>query len=216
MPEEKENGGTDMKNYEAADIINIALVGRGGEGKTTMIETMLNNAGLTDRIGKVEDGNTVTDFDPEEIERGFSIMSALAPIEWKGKKINFIDAPGKFDFIGETTEAYYLADCALIFTSSISGVGVGSEKAYKYLKKHNKPMAVVINGIDKDNANFTSAFDDVKVKFGTPATVMQLPMMKGEKLYGYVDIFAGKAYEYTENAGLKEVPIPEELEADFE
>ncbi len=205
-----------MKNYEAADIINIALVGHGGEGKTTMIEAMLHNAGLTDRIGKVEDGNTVTDFDPEEIERGFSIMSALAPVEWEGKKINFIDAPGRFDFVGETTQAYHLADSALIFASAISGVGVGSEKAYKYCKKNGKPMAVVINGLDKDHANFEKAFDDVKEKFGAAATVMQIPIMNGDKITGFVDVLKGKAYTYADKGALNTIEIPADLEAEYE
>ena len=205
-----------MKNYEAADIINIALVGHGGEGKTTMIEAMLNDAGLTDRIGKVEDGNTVTDFDQEEIERGFSIMTALAPIEWKGKKINFIDAPGRFDFVGETTQAYYLADSALIFVNAITGVGVGSEKAYKYCIKHNKPMAVVVNQLDKEHANFAKAFEDIKEKFGAAATAMQIPLMNGEKLKGYIDVLKGKAYEYGDKAALNEVDIPSDLQSLFE
>ena len=205
-----------MKNYEAADIINIALVGHGGEGKTTMIEAMLNDAGLTDRIGKVEDGNTVTDFDQEEIERGFSIMTALAPVEWKGKKINFIDAPGRFDFVGETTQAYYLADSALIFVNAITGVGVGSEKAYKYCIKHNKPMAVVVNQLDKEHANFAKAFEDIKEKFGAAATAMQIPLMNGEKLKGYIDVLKGKAYEYGDKAALNEVDIPSDLQSLFE
>lgn len=205
-----------MKNYEAADIINIALVGHGGEGKTTMIEAMLNDAGLTDRIGKVEDGNTVTDFDPEEVERGFSIMTALAPIEWKGKKLNFIDAPGRFDFVGETTQAYYLADCALIFANAMSGLGVGSEKAFKYCKKHGKPMAIVVNALDKEHSNFEKAYDDVKEKLGAAVTAMQIPIMNGEKLTGYVDVLKGKAYEYGDKAALKEVAIPGDLEEFYE
>ena len=127
-----------MKVYDAAHIKNIAVVGHGGDGKTTLVEAFLYNSGAIERRGKVEDGNTTTDYDPEEAKRGISLTTAMAPVEWKGTKLNFIDAPGFFDFVGETTQAYHMADCALILANAFSGVSVGAEKAYKFCKKAGK------------------------------------------------------------------------------
>lgn len=202
-----------MKVYDAAHIKNIAVVGHGGDGKTTLVEAMLFNAGAIERRGKVEDGNTVTDYDPEEAKRNISLTTAMAPIEWKGSKINFIDAPGFFDFVGETTQAYYLADSALILVSALSGVGVGAEKAYKFCKKAGKPMAFLVNQMDKENANFNEVLDDLKAKFGQAITPLQIPIMKGASFAGYVDVVEQKAYEFgAKPADLKPVDIPGDLE----
>ena len=124
-----------MKIYDAAHIKNIAIVGHGSEGKTTLTETMLFNAKAIDRRGRVEDGNTTTDYDPEETRRGISISSALAPFEWGGYKLTLIDVPGYFDFVGEQTQGYILGDSALILVNGFSGVAVGAEKAFKACKK---------------------------------------------------------------------------------
>ena len=123
-----------MKVYDAASIRNIAVVGHGGDGKTTLIETFLFDSGALDRKGRVEDGNTTTDFDPEEIKRGFSLTTAMAPVEWKNQKFNFIDTPGYFDFVGEVTQAYALADSALIVSSAAARLEVGAEKAFSASK----------------------------------------------------------------------------------
>jgi len=162
---------------------------------------MLYNAGVTDRRGKVEDGNTVTDFDPEETKRHISLTAALAPVEWKNTKINFIDAPGFFDFVGETTQAYYLADSALILANAFSGVGVGAEKAYKYCKKAGKPMAVLINQIDKEHSDFNKVLAELQDKFGQGITPMQLPIMDGTnfKVSRTADKFAGETLTRSDN-----------------
>ena len=202
-----------MKVYNASQIRNIAVVGHGGDGKTTLVEAMLYNAGVTDRRGKVEDGNTVTDFDPEETKRHISLTAAMAPVEWKNTKINFIDAPGFFDFVGETTQAYYLADSALILANAFSGVGVGAEKAYKFCKKAGKPMAVLINQVDKEHSDFNKVLDELKEKMGQAITPMQIPIMDGMNFKGYVDVIEGKAYEFgAKPADIKEVAVPADLE----
>ena len=198
-----------MQVYGSENIKNVAVVGHSGHGKTTLVEGMLFHSGATERIGKVEDGNTVTDFDPEEIKRKISISAAVAPVEWKGYKINLIDAPGFFDFEAEAVQAYYLADSALILASAASGIGVGSEKAYKYCKKHGKPMAFLINQIDKENADFEKVAQELKDKYGNAINVMQLPIMDGEKFKGIVDVLDMKAYEFSN--GLTKIEIPADL-----
>lgn len=204
-----------MKVYDAAHIKNIAVVGHGGDGKTTLVEALLANSGAIERRGKVEDGNTTTDFDPEEIKRGISLTTAIAPVEWKGFKINLIDAPGFFDFVGETTQAYYLADSALILANAFTGVGVGAEKAYRYCKKAGKPMAFAINQIDKEHSSFEKTVDKLKDMFGTPISVLQIPIMDGLTFKGYVDVVEGKAYEF-QAKGVKEIPVPDSVSVELD
>lgn len=177
-----------MKVYNADSIRNIAVVGHGGDGKTTLVEAMLFNAGATERRGRVEDGNTATDYDPEEIKRHISLTTALAPIEWKNTKVNLIDAPGFFDFVGETTQAYYMADSALVLVNAFSGVGVGAEKAFQYCKNAGKPMAILVNQMDKEHASFEKTLEQLREKLGAGVAPLQYPIMEGESLKGYVDI----------------------------
>ena len=162
-----------MKVYNADSIRNIAVVGHGGDGKTTLVEAMLFNAGATERRGRVEDGNTTTDYDPEETKRHISLTTALAPIEWKNTKLNLIDAPGFFDFVGETTQAYYMADAALVLVNAFSGVGVGAEKAFQYCKTAGKPMAILVNQIDKEHASFDKTVEQLREKLEALTRAMQ-------------------------------------------
>ena len=177
-----------MKEYTAKDIRNIGVFGHGGEGKTTLCEAMLFNAGLIDRLGKVENGTTTTDYDPEEIARGISINVALAPLEWKNTKINVIDAPGFFDFYGEVTAAMTLADSALIVISAVSGPVVGAEKAMAMCEKAHKARMVVINQLDRENANFEKVMGEISKKFGPSVVPIQLPIIEGGAFKGYVDV----------------------------
>ena len=177
-----------MKDYTAANIRNIGIFGHGGEGKTTLTEAMLFNAGLLERLGKVESGTTTTDYDPEEIKRTISINAALAPLEWKDTKINVIDAPGFFDFYGEVSAAMALADSALIVVGAVSGPVVGAEKAMAMCKKHDKPRMIVINQMDRENANFTKVMAEINEKFGPSVVPVQLPIMEGGQFVGYVDV----------------------------
>ncbi|MBQ3109262.1 MAG: elongation factor G, partial [Clostridia bacterium] len=179
-----------MKDYCAKNIRNIGVFGHGGEGKTTLTEAMLFNAGLVDRMGRVEDGTTVTDYDPEEKKRHISIGTAIAPMEWNDVKLNIIDAPGFFDFYGEVVEAMALADAALIVVGAVSGPVVGVEKAMDMCKKSDKARMMVINQMDRENANFDKVMEALNDKFGTSVVPIQLPIVEGGVFKGYVDLIA--------------------------
>ncbi len=202
-----------MKDYTAKDIRNIGVFGHGGEGKTTLTEAMLFDAGLLDRLGKVETGNTTTDFDPEETKRGISINAALAPFEWKGTKINIIDAPGFFDFYGEVTAAMTLCDSALIVVGAVSGPVVGAEKSMAMCQKLGKARMMVINQLDRENANFEKVMAAITEKFGPSVVPIQLPIIEGGVFKGYVDIvhMTGKLFD---GKGEKETEIPANLSAE--
>lgn len=200
-----------MKAYTAENIRNIGIFGHGGEGKTTLAEAMLFNAGLLDRMGRVEDGTTTTDYDPEEVKRTISISAAVAPFEWNGTKVNIIDAPGGFDFYGEVAEAMALADAALIVVGAVSGVTVGAEKSVAMCKKTSKPSMMVVNQMDRENANFDKVVAALTEKFGPSVVPIQLPIMEGGAFKGYVDLTTMTAYEFGAK-GEKEIPVPANLE----
>jgi elongation factor G len=204
-----------MKATAANQIQNIGVVGHGGEGKTTLVEAILFNAGLTDRIGKVEDGTTTTDYDPEETKRNISISAALAPIEWNSKKINFIDAPGYFDFYGEVVETLALADAALIVVGAVSGLVVGVEKMMDMTKKMKLPRMIVINQMDRENANFMNVFNQIKDKYGSSIVAIQLPIVEGGVFKGFCDIVSLKAMMF-DGKKYKEAEIPAGLKATAE
>ncbi len=193
-----------MKLYNPQDILNIAVVGHGGEGKTTLAEAMLFNAGAIERMGRVEDGNTTTDYDSEEAKRQFSINLSLAPIEWKNKKINLIDVPGYFDFVGETVAAYALCDSALIVMSPKDTVPVGAEKAYATCLEQGIPRGFLINQLDKENTDYFKTVVALQAKYGSVITVVEVPILDGAKLTGIVDLIGNKAYD---NDG-KQMDIP--------
>ena len=199
-----------MKNYTAANIRNIGVFGHGGEGKTTLTEAMLYNAGLLERIGKVENGSTTTDYDPEEVKRSISINAALAPFEWKDVKVNLIDAPGFFDFYGEVTAAMALADAALIVVGAVSGPVVGAEKAMQMCKKAGKARMMVINQMDRENANFDKVMAEVNEKFGPSVVPIQLPIVEKGAFIGYVDIVNMVARKF-DGKSEKEIPVPDAL-----
>ena len=199
-----------MKEYTAKDIRNIGVFGHGGEGKTTLTEAMLLNAGLLERLGKVENGTTTTDFDPEEIKRTISINAALAPLEWKNTKVNIIDAPGFFDFYGEVTAAMELADSALIVVGAVSGPVVGAEKAMAMSQKMGKARMMVINQLDRENASFEKTMAAINEKFGPSVVPIQLPIIEAGAFKGYVDIVHMTAKLF-DGKGEKEVDIPANL-----
>lgn len=184
-----------MKEYTAKDIRNIGIFGHGGVGKTTLTEAMLFDAGLSDRLGKVDNGTAVTDYDPEEVKRHISINMALAPFEWKGTKINVIDAPGFFDFYGEVASAMELADSALVLVSAVSGLEVGAEKAIAMCEKKKKPHMFVVDQLDRENADFDKAVASINEKY-SQAVPIQLPIMQGNKMVGYVNIVTMTARMY--------------------
>ncbi len=189
-------------------IRNIAVMGHGKCGKTTMTEAMLYNAKMTDRFGKVADGNTVTDSDPEEIKRGFSISTAVAPLEWKDMKYNVIDTPGFFDFAGGVKEGLRAADSALIVMSGRSGVSVGTEQVFKYAKQKDVPVMFFVNKIDDDRADYQKTLEEMKAAFGKAVTPFVYPIKEGDEFKGFVDIVDMTARRYN-GIYREEMAVPE-------
>ena len=161
-----------MKGYTGANIRNVALLGHGSCGKTTFLEAALLATGVISRIGKVEDGNTVSDYDKMEIEKQYSISLSIVPVEYNKTKINFLDTPGFFDFVGEVDSAMAAADAALILVDASAGIQVGTEKAWNSCKKYNMPKMFVITKTDKENVNVDQVIDDLKAKFGTAVVTL--------------------------------------------
>ena len=197
-----------MKDYSMSAIRNVAVMGHGKSGKTTMVEAMLYNAKATDRFGKVADGNTVTDCDPEEIKRGFSISTALAPLEWKDMKYNIIDTPGFFDFAGGVKEGIRAADSALVVLSGRSGVSVGTEQTFKYAKKRGIPVMFFVNKIDDDRADYQKTLEQMKAVFGKGVTPFVYPIKEDDEFKGFVDIVDMTARRY-DGIYRVEMPVPE-------
>ena len=156
-----------MKVYGSDKIRNVVLLGHGGDGKTTVAEAMAFASGVSKRFGKVTDGNTISDYDPEEIKRGFSISSSVIPVEWNGYKYNILDTPGYFDFVGESREAVAVADAGIIVVSGKSGTQVGTEQAWDLLEQHQTPRFIFVNGMDDPEANMENVLDSLKEKFGS-------------------------------------------------
>ena len=165
-----------MKGYTSETIRNVALVGHGGCGKTTFLESALLATGVIDRLGKVEDGNTVSDYDKMEIEKGFSINTSIVPVEWKDSKINFIDTPGYFDFIGEVNAALRASEAAVILVDAGAGIQVGTEQAWKACERYKMPRFIVINKRDKDEFDFYKTFNTLKAKFGETLIPFSWPL----------------------------------------
>ncbi|MBR5641571.1 MAG: elongation factor G [Firmicutes bacterium] len=161
-----------MKGYNTSNIRNIALLGHGGTGKTTFLESCLKETGVISRMGKVEDGNTVSDFDKMEIEKGYSISLSIVPVEYNKTKINFLDTPGVFDFVGEVDSALKAAEAAAIFVDASSGIQVGTEKAWASCQKAGVPRFFVINKTDKENVNLDEVISSLKDKFGTSVVTL--------------------------------------------
>jgi elongation factor G len=199
-------------SYELKDIRNICLLGHGGNGKTSLAESILSIAGSTDRIGKVTDGNTVSDFDAEEIRRQISISATTMYAVWKKRKINIIDTPGFFDFTGEVFQALRVADAGIICVSAKDGLNVGAEKSWKYLQKSNMPRAIYVSKLDEEHADFDKAFDALREKFGTSVCALTAPIKDGEKYVGIVDVITRKAYK-TEGNKQVEIPVPSAMAA---
>ena len=183
-----------MKTYSTDKIRNVALLGHSSCGKTTITEALLFNTKVTNRMGKVEDGNTVSDFDKEEKERQVSIGTSIIPIEYQDTKINFLDTPGYFDFVGEVYGALKVADGAVLVIDASSGVEVGTEKSWKYLEQRNIPRIIFVNKLDKENIKFDELLDSLRDIFGKKVVPFALPIGKGENTDGYMDILKGQSY----------------------
>ena len=200
-------------SYAIKNIRNICLLGHGGNGKTSLAESILYMTGATDRLGKVSDGNTVSDFDSEEIRRKISIADSAMYCEYNGVKINIIDTPGYFDFAGEVIQALRVADAGIVVCSAKDGLNVGAEKAWKMLCETKKPRAIFISKTDEENANYDKAFASLRDKFGVSVCPMVAPIMEGEKITGLIEVATKKAYTFDAKGKRTEIPVPESMKA---
>lgn len=198
-----------MRQYLAGKIRNVAIAGHGSSGKTSLAEALLFKAGATDRLGKVSDGNTVCDFDPEEIKRKVSVSSAVAPFAWGSVKINLIDTPGLFDFAGGVYEGVRAAESVLICVSARSGVTVGAQKAYKLADKMKKSKLFFINKMDAENADFYKVLEDLKSNFGPSVCPIVVPVVENHKVQCYINLVDNKAYKYNDKGEPSEVAMPD-------
>jgi elongation factor G len=202
-----------VKIYEGQNIRNVALVGHGDTGKTQLVSALLFTAGMVNRLGKVDEGTSVTDYDEEEIQRGFSVSTALAYAEWGKVKINFIDTPGYNIFLHETEAALVAADSALLLVHGVSGVEVQTEKTWGFCEKYKLPRVLVLNQMDRDRASFERTLQNLREAFGRPVIPVQLPIGEEKDFRGVIDLvrMKGSVYEANGSGKAKETTLPPEL-----
>ena len=202
-------------SYELKQIRNVCLLGHGSNGKTSLAESILSVAGMTDRMGKVVDGNTVSDFDAEEIRRKISIACTTMNAVWEGHKINIIDTPGFFDFAGEVRQGLRVADIGVIVVGAKEGCNVGAEKSWRYLNEADLPRAIYISKLDEENADFDATLDALRETLGNSVCAMNMPIKEGDKYVGIVDVITKKAYKMDGNKRV-EVAVPADMEGRLE
>jgi len=199
-----------MKGYTSDAIRNVALIGHGGCGKTTLLEALLFDTGVISRMGKVEEKNTVSDYDKMEMEKGYSINATVVSAEYNDTMINFVDTPGYFDFIGEVKSALRAVESAIVVVDASAGIQVGTVKAWKAVHS-DMPAFFLINKMDKENVDFESILSSLREKFGKIVTPFMLPIMEGEELKGYVNVVDRKAYKFT-GKGSEGIEVPQDKE----
>ena len=202
-----------MNNYKSEQLRNVVLLSHSGAGKTSLAEAMLYSSGATSRLGKVEEGTTVSDYDPEEIRRKISVNTSLVPCEWRGHKVNVLDTPGYADFVGEVKGAIRAADGAVILLDAVSGVEVGTELVWGYADEVDLPRALFINKMDRDNADFIRALNQAKENLGANFIPFQLPIGAQEAFEGVVDLVSMRAYR---GEKAEEGDIPDDLHSEAE
>ena len=200
-----------MKSFPPAKIRNVALVGHGGSGKTTLTEALLLCAGAINRQGRVEDGSTTTDFEPEEVKRSISVSAALAPFEYEGHKINLIDAPGYADFFSEVDVALRVADLAVFVVSAVDGVEVQTEAAWKLAAKLGIPRMIFVNKLDRERASFDRTLEQMRDIFGAGVAPLELPIGEEAAFRGVADLLTDTAITYDTGSHV-EGEIPEDME----
>lgn len=199
-----------MKQYDATHIRNVALAGHGGCGKTQLTEAMLYASGAVTRMGKVDDGNTVSDWDSEETKRQVSISTSLAPCEWKEHKINVLDTPGYFDFVGEVKSALHAADAMVCVVCAASGVEVGTEQAWAMAEERSLPRAFFVNKMDRENASFERTVEQIRSTFGADLAVLHVPIGEADAFRGWVDLLAMEAW-VKDGDKMTKTAVPAEL-----
>ncbi|HVM36242.1 MAG TPA: elongation factor G [Actinomycetota bacterium] len=202
-----------MKSYPTENIRNVVLVGHGGAGKTSLAEAMLFRSGAVTRVGKVTDGNTVTDFDEEEHRRGVSVSTALAPLEWDGCKINILDAPGYADFVGEMRAAMRVADLALFVVSGVEGIEVQTQEAWRYADELDLPRMIVVNKLDRENSSFRATLDALRDTFGKGCAPLNLPLGREHDFHGVISVIDVAAFAYDPSGTFTEQDVPAERRA---
>ncbi|MCK5763394.1 MAG: GTP-binding protein, partial [Clostridiales bacterium] len=201
-----------MNTYKFDKIRNVALLGHGSSGKTTLVESILYVLGQIKRMGNVTDGNTVSDFDKEEISRGFSLGTSVIPVEWNGSKYNLLDNPGYFDFVGDVFGALRVAGGAVVLVDASSGIEVGTEKAWTYCEKRNMPRIIFVNKMDKENVNYVKIIRELKDKFGKKVAPFAIPLGASDDFKGFINVVDMIGREARDNKCV-DVPIPPEMDA---
>ncbi len=208
-----------MKEYPSTAIRNVAVVGHGGSGKTSLVDALAFVAGSSKRHGRVKDGTALTDYSPDETEKGYSINLGLAFAEWEGVKVNLIDTPGFLDFAGDTDAGIFAADAALIVLGAASGVEVGTEKVWEYSQRFHHPAVFYVSMMDKEHANFAKVYEDIRQHLTPKAVPVEIPIGEGAQFRGVVNLITQHAYTFksgTKTGESTEGPIPAELKAAYE
>ena len=205
-----------MNVYTTDSIRNVVLLGHGGCGKTSLVEAMAYVSGLTGRLGKVSDGTTISDYDKEEIKRKFSINTSVVPLIWKDTKINLLDTPGYFDFVGEAEEAVAAADAAIIVVSGKAGVEVGTEKAWELCEKYKLPRMFFVSEMDVDHASFREVVEKLTELYGKKIAPFYQPMRENEKFVGYINVMKMAGRRFTGIGTREECEIPEYSKANLD
>src|SRR6266700_3150767 len=200
-----------MKVYKAENIRNVVLISHVGAGKTSLIDAARYESGAATRQGKVDEGSSVADYDPDELKRSMTLNAKVLPIEWKNIKINFIDTPGYADFSGEVKAGLRVADAALVVVTAEKGVEVGTELTWQYADERNLPRMVVVNKLDRENTSFDNALKSLRDQFGLKVVPLQIPIGEQSGFRGVVDLVSQKGYTFEGGNKVQEVPIPAEL-----
>lgn len=198
-----------MNVYTTDKIRNVVLLGHGGCGKTSLVEAMAYLAGMTKRMGKVTDGNTISDYDKEEIKRLFSVNTSVVPINWGDTKINVLDTPGYFDFVGEVEEAVSAADAAIIVISGKAGIEVGTKKAWEFCERYNLPRMIFVSDMDIDEASYRQVVEDLQVMYGKRIAPFHLPIRENGQFVGYVNVLQQKAKRWLDNGEVEKTDVPD-------
>jgi len=198
-----------MNVYTTDKIRNVVLLGHGGCGKTSLVEALAYLAGITNRMGTVADGNTISDYDKEEIKRGFSIHTSLVPIPWGDVKVNILDTPGFFDFVGEVEEAVSVADAAIIVVSGKSGIQTGTKRAWEMCEKYNLPRIIFVTEMDVDNASYRQIVEDLQGLYGKKIAPFHLPIRENEQFVGYVNVVQQTAKRWNDKGGVDKFDVPD-------
>ncbi|MEE1028293.1 MAG: elongation factor G [Agathobacter sp.] len=198
-----------MNVYTTDKIRNVVLLGHGGCGKTSLVEAMAYLSGMTNRMGTVTDGNTISDYDKEEIKRQFSIHTSLIPIEWGDVKVNILDTPGYFDFVGEVEQAISVADAAIIVVSGKAGIETGTKRAWELCEKYKLPRMFFVTEMDIDNASYRQVVEDLQTLYGKKIAPFHLPIRENEQFVGYVNVVQQKAKRWTDKGTIEKFDVPD-------